>query len=85
MLVESADRLATADGARFTVKVSFLVVSPSEAVTNISIEFGPTANGIDPDNVPEATGVPFTNIVAPGSTAVGLSKTEATLLASATV
>ena len=81
----SAERVATADGARVAVTVYVLVVTPSEPVTTTEIGFDPTDNGIDPDNAPDDTGVPLTVMVALPSLAVGLTKTEATLLASATV
>ena len=78
----SADRVATADGARVAVIVYVLIVAPSEAVTATEIVLDPTDNGICPDNDPEVTAAPFTVMVAPAaSLAVGLTNTEATLLA----
>ena len=74
-LMVSADRLATADGARVAVMVYVWIVTPSEAVTTTEIGLDPTNKGICPVNDPEATAVPFTVMVAPAALAVGLTKT----------
>ena len=61
------------------------MVTPSWAVTVTEIGLDPTDNGSCPDNDPEATTAPFTFMVALPSLAVGLTKSEATLLVSDTV
>ena len=83
-LIVSDDRVATADGALVAVMVYVWMVTPSEAVTTTEMGFDPTDKGIDPDNDPEVTAEPFTFMVAPAPLAVGLTKTEATPLASDT-
>ena len=49
------------------------VVMPSAAVTTIAIGFGPTIRLIDPEGVPEVTGLLFTLIDAAASAAVGVT------------
>ena len=65
------ERLALDEGARVTINVYVLVVTPSCAVTMVVIVFGPTINGIAPDAVPDVTAAPFTFIAAFGSALVG--------------
>ena len=49
------------------------MVFPSAAITSMVMAFGPTAKGRLCDAVPEFTAVPFTRIVADGSTEVGVT------------
>jgi hypothetical protein len=55
------------------VIVYVLVVVPSCAVTTVVRVFAPKLRAIAPDAWPEATGVPFTVMVALASAAVGLT------------
>jgi hypothetical protein len=57
-----------------------LVVTPSLAVTTMDIDVSPTLVVIDPDALPEVTVTLFTLIVALGSTVVGVTVTDDTLL-----
>ena len=58
---------------------------PSWAVTTTGILFGPTANGMLPDGVPDVTAAPFTVTVATMLVVVGFTVMEIVLLVSDTV
>jgi len=76
-------RVASADGSLVTVIITVLVVTPSCAVNTVVMVFVPRFSAIACDGDPDATGVPFTVIVAVGSFAVGITWMLVTLFAAA--
>ena len=76
-------RLSLDDCGLVIVMIQFLVVTPSCAVITVVMVLLPTANAIDCEGVPDATGWPFTVIVAVASFAVGITCTDVSLLGTA--
>lgn len=73
------------DGTRFTVTEYVLVVLPSCAVTTVVMVLLPRFKVIACEAAPDATDVPFTVTLAVGSLVVGVTVTDATVLATLAV